>query len=51
MNRYATFQRLGRFPTCEDYARIHNGGPNGYKQSWTDGYWEKIESKGCNRYS
>ena len=45
MNRYATFQRLGRFPSCEDYARIHNGGPNGYKQSWTNGYWKKSRAK------
>ena len=28
---YANEKRLGRPPTWEDYARIWNGGPNGYK--------------------
>ena len=31
MGRYATPERLGRQPTDEDIARIHNGGPNGYR--------------------
>jgi len=29
-------------PTCETYARVHNGGPNGCKYSSTVGYWEKV---------
>ena len=44
MNRYATEGRLGRKPTYEDFARIHNGGPNGYKKSATDKYWDKVKS-------
>ncbi|XP_041472689.1 lysozyme-like, partial [Lytechinus variegatus] len=40
MARYATFQRLGRQPTCQDFARIHNGGPDGYDEDGTLGYWE-----------
>ena len=28
---YANEKRVGRPPTLEDYARIWNGGPNGYK--------------------
>ena len=45
MGRYATQQRLGRPPTNEDIARIHNGGPNGYKRTATDSYWEKVMSQ------
>ena len=37
--------RLGRTPTNEDLARIHNGGPNGYKKTATDGYWKKVKNK------
>ena len=35
MNRYATEVRLGHVPTDEDIARIHGGGPNGYKMDCT----------------
>ena len=42
MGRYATLGRLGRQPTYEDIARIHNGGPNGYQRSSTLGYWESV---------
>ena len=45
MGRYATPQRLGRPPTYEDIARIHNGGPNGYKLSSTLPYWEKVKTE------
>ena len=41
-NRYATASRLGREPTFEDAARIHNGGPNGYKKSCTEKYFKSI---------
>ncbi|CAG2239847.1 Lysozyme 3,Lysozyme,Lysozyme 2 [Mytilus edulis] len=34
--------------TCEDYARMHNGGPKGYKKSATDVYWNKIRNAGCS---
>ena len=43
MGRYATRQRLGHDPTCEDIARIHNGGPNGYKRDSTNGYWKRVK--------
>ena len=43
MSRYATEKRLGRPVTIEDIARIHNGGPNGYKKSATDKYWSKVK--------
>ncbi len=42
MSRYATKERLGRKVTAEDIARIHNGGPNGWKKSATDAYWNKV---------
>ena len=35
---YATEARLGHVPTNEDYARIHNGGPNGFKKASTVEY-------------
>ena len=41
--RYATMKRIGRTPTDEDRARIHNGGPNGYKKEATVKYWSKVE--------
>ncbi|XP_052082940.1 lysozyme-like [Mytilus californianus] len=37
--------------TCEDYARMHNGGPSGCKKSSTNWYWNKIKEAGCNRHS
>lgn len=42
MNRYATPERLGREAQAEDIARIHNGGPNGFKKKSTKAYWDKI---------
>ena len=45
MDRYATSQRLGRQPTLEDIARIHNGGPDGYKRDSTLGYWQKVNGQ------
>lgn len=41
--RYATEERLGREPTFEDLARIHNGGPNGCKKKATVVYWLKVK--------
>ena len=42
MGRYATPERLGREPTDEDIARIHNGGPNGYRRDSTLPYWDEV---------
>ena len=42
-NRYTTKARLGHEPTFEDFARNHNGGPNGYKKESTTGYFEKVK--------
>ena len=44
MARYATAKRLGHTPTDEDFARIHNGGPNGWKSRSTLGYWQKVQA-------
>lgn len=44
MKRYATPKRLGRQPTVEDWARIHNGGPNGYRKlEATQPHWNKVK--------
>ena len=40
MNRYATEARLGHEVTFIDIARIHNGGPDGYKKDVTRKYWD-----------
>ncbi len=45
MDRYATKERLGREPTMEDVARIHNGGPNGWKKESTKKYYEKVKKE------
>ena len=42
MRKYATRRRLGRKPTYEDIARIHNGGLNGFKSNTTKSYWNKV---------
>ena len=43
MNRYATERRLGHPVTDEDIARIHNGGPNGFRKCSTLKYWRKVQ--------
>nr|AJQ21515.1 I-type lysozyme [Mytilus galloprovincialis] len=48
MNRYGD-STCGT--TCEDYARMHNGGPTGCNKDATDGYWNKIKNAGCSRNS
>jgi len=32
MSRYGNARRIGRTPTVQDLAAIHNGGPNGFKR-------------------
>ena len=45
LSRYATYYRLGHYPTFEDFARIHNGGPNGWKKDCTKPYWLKVKAR------
>ena len=47
IRRYATPKHLERNHTCEDYARIPNGGANGYIKKAALGYWEKMQ-KNCD---
>lgn len=48
MSIYATAKRLGREPTQEDIARMHNAGPAGYikdgsrRDKLASAYWEKV---------
>ena len=44
MSLYATRNRIGREPTAEDMARIHNGGPDGWKKDSTKAYWKKVKA-------
>ena len=43
MSCYATKDRLGHDLCDEDMARIHNGGPDGWKNPATAAYWEKVK--------
>jgi len=36
-------KKTGKVATLEILAKIHNGGPNGYKKSGTNKYWEKVK--------
>ena len=46
LKRYATPKRLGRQPTMEDLARIHNGGPNGHRKlEATQPHWIKVKKE------
>lgn len=38
----AYLTRYGAGQTAEGLARIHNGGPKGYKKAATRGYWAKV---------
>ena len=49
LSHYATYDRLGYDPTFEDMARIHNGGPNGWKKSCTKQYWLDVKEIMENR--
>lgn len=40
--RYA--RQTGRQPTAEVLARIHNGGPNGWRKDSTLEYWRKVKA-------
>ena len=44
MNRYASRCTRGRTPTCQDYARVHNGGPSGCRSSGTITYGKRVVS-------
>jgi len=48
MKRYAKRCTGGVEPTCEDYARVHNGGPNGCKKNGTLAHWAVVEAC-CDR--
>lgn len=37
-------ERLKKTWTCEDLARIHNGGPTGHKKKATIAYWDKVKT-------
>ena len=47
---YATNKRIGRKPTFEDMARIHNGGPDGWKSPSTEKYWLKVKDRMTAKY-
>jgi len=42
---YASKENTGRKPTLEDAARIHNGGPDGWKEESTKAYWQKVKER------
>jgi len=44
LSRYADTCTEGRTPTCQDYSRVHNGGPDGCRHSDTLSYWQRVEN-------
>ena len=48
MDRYASRCTGERAPTCQDFARIHNGGPNGCRKSATLRHWQRVQ-RCCNQ--
>lgn len=45
LTHYGTRERLGYEPTMQDYARIWNGGPTGWKNPATLPYWTKVRKE------
>lgn len=51
MDRYSRAELLrleggtGSLADCERVARIHNGGPRGYRKQATEAYWIKIKAR------
>lgn len=45
LSYYCTEKRLGHIPTYEDYARVWNGGPDGFKKDSTKKYWAKVKKQ------
>jgi|TARA_Y100000052_G_scaffold17861_1_gene17467 hypothetical protein len=43
-SRYATEERIGRPVSLQDIARIHHGGPNGWKKESTIEYWKRARA-------
>ena len=45
LRHYGKFyeRKTGKKPTMEVYARMHNGGPYGWRKSSTDEYWRKFQ--------
>ena len=43
VTHYCTAERLGHAPTDADYARVWNGGPNGFRRPVTLTYWAKVQ--------
>jgi hypothetical protein len=39
------YKQTGKKPTAEVFARIHNGGPSGYKKTATLDYWKKVKKE------
>ena len=43
LSHYASPERLGRHPSMQDYARVWNGGPEGWRKPHTTRYWVKTQ--------
>lgn len=46
---YCTPERLGHSPTTQDFARVWNGGPQGWRKAETRAYWRKVRDQ-LDRY-
>lgn len=45
LTHYCTRERIGHTPTAEDFARIWNGGPDGWREPATVRYWRRVQPK------
>jgi len=45
LNLNCTKEKLHREPTCQDFVRIWNGGPKGYRSPKTLHYWRKFKKQ------
>jgi hypothetical protein len=51
IKHYCTKQQIGRQPTMKDAARIWNGGPDGWNESATIHYWQKVKQQLRGKYA
>jgi hypothetical protein len=48
---YEEIRWMEMYQQCQDYDRMHVGGPMRCTKPTILGYWEKIKDKGCNEKS
>jgi len=44
------YDKTGKFPTYEEYVRMHAGGPNGWRKDSTDLHWSRFRVRLLKHY-